>query len=49
MKELFYDKSEEIISFLWSLTDNIYKEKEKDQNNDLLEEIYKEKKLRALK
>jgi hypothetical protein len=44
MKELFYDKSEEIMNLLWTLTENIYtKETSPSANNDLLEEIYKEK------
>jgi hypothetical protein len=36
MKELFHEKSEEIVNILWSLTEKIY-------SNDLLEEIYQDK------
>lgn len=44
MKELFYDKSEEIMNLLWTLTESLYsKETSASANNDLLEEIYKEK------
>ena len=54
MKELFYDKSEEIIELLWSLTEKIYGTNvtpvipnlnipSSSSNNDLLDEIYKEK------
>jgi hypothetical protein len=44
MKELFYDKSEEIMNLLWTLTESLYtKETSANANNDLLEEIYKEK------
>jgi hypothetical protein len=39
MKELFHDKSEEIMNILWQLTDKIYNV----GSNDLLEEIYKDK------
>ena len=44
MKELFYEKSEEIMNLLWTLTEKIYaKEASPSANNDLLEEIYKDK------
>lgn len=39
MKDIFNDKSEEIINLLWSLTENIYL---KGNENDLFEEIYKD-------
>ena len=39
MKDIFHDKSEEIITLLWSLTENIY---HKSNDNDLFEEIYKD-------
>jgi len=41
MRELFYDKTEEIMDLLWNLTDSIFQTK--SSNNDLLDEIYKEK------
>jgi hypothetical protein len=48
MKELFHDKTEEIMDLLWSLTEKIYNLNTVDKssslnNSDLLEEIYKDK------
>lgn len=44
MKDIFYDKTEEVIDLLWNLTEKFYDQPlNKDQNNDLLEEIYKDK------
>ena len=43
MRELFHDKTEEIMGVLWDLTESIYNTNTSSNNNDLLEEIYKEK------
>lgn len=44
MKELFHDKTEEIMNVLWDLTEKIYNPTTSiSKDNDLLEEIYKEK------
>jgi len=44
MKELFHDKTEEIINILWDLTEKVYNlNPPASKDNDLLEEIYKEK------
>jgi len=44
MRELFHDKTEEIMNVLWNLTENIYNiNTTASKDNDLFEEIYKEK------
>jgi hypothetical protein len=44
MRELFHDKTEEIMNVLWNLTEKIYNlNSSASKDNDLLEEIYKEK------
>ena len=43
MRELFHDKTEEIMGVLWDLTESVYNTNTSSNNNDLLEEIYKEK------
>lgn len=43
MRELFHDKTEEIMGVLWDLTESTYNINSSSKDNDLLEEIYKEK------
>jgi hypothetical protein len=44
MRDLFHDKTEEIINYLWNLADKIYNNPQPSTNsNDLLDEIYKDK------